>query len=255
MALQKDSQGNIIELLDRLNGIALIDNRVNTSNLGALNAETVVYCMNTNAISIYVRGTFSLTLVCEYSLDGTNYIDAGIFTPLTELYVPGITAAGSYVVNLPIGVKQVRVRCSVYTSGSATVAMRGSQGMNFIYAKQIPSTQHVTITAASGAAATATLPSAGTGLFHYITRIEIQRIAAAALTAGAAPTVITTTNLPGSRAFSVPADAAAQGVIYDKVVEMNNPIKSSAAATATTIVAPVTTGVIWRISVDYYIGK
>jgi hypothetical protein len=87
-----------------------------------------------------------------------------------------------------------------------------------------------------------------------LTYIRILRNASAALTAGAAPTVVTTTNLPGTLAFSFGADAAPQGT--DKIIQEDfaYPLASLAQSTATTIVAPLTTGVIWRITVGYYVA-
>jgi hypothetical protein len=55
----------------------------------------------------------------------------------------------------------------------------------------------VTATGAANAAVTLTIPAAGSGLFHYIDRIEIYRVATLAL-AGTAALTVTTTNLPGS---------------------------------------------------------
>jgi hypothetical protein len=112
---------------------------------------------------------------------------------------------------------------------------------------------HVTVTADAAKAATLTLPGVA-GLFHYISRILIERHTSAALNAAATPTLVTTTNLPGARAFSIPADAAAQGQVYREVVEPALPLKSSASGVATTIAAPRTANVIWRISVDYYLA-
>jgi hypothetical protein len=66
---------------------------------------------------------------------------------------------------------------------------------------------------------------------------------------------VTTTNLPGSRVFSIPADAAPQGQVYSEIIETSNPLRASAANTNTTIVTPATTGVIWRISADYYLAS
>lgn len=255
MAQVKDSQGNIIDDLDKLNGQTFVDARPNTAVLGALNAETILYCANTNSVAIDIRGTFVGTFVGEYSVDGNNYNSLPLFNPNTESFVAPPTAAGLFVGHLPSSTKLVRIRCSAYTSGSAVVAMRGSAGDNIVYAKPIPSVLTVTITAATGVIATATLPSGGTGMFHYITRIIVQRHTSALLTAAATPVLVTTTNMPGSRVFSIPADAAPQGQVYTEIVEPNVPIKSSTAATATTIVAPATTGVIWRITVDYYIGQ
>ena len=66
--------------------------------------------------------------------------------------------------------------------------------------------------------------------------------------------MITTTNLPGALAFSIPMEAAAQGSVYEKVMEPARAIMASAQNTATTIVAPLTTSVIWRISATFYVA-
>ena len=65
---------------------------------------------------------------------------------------------------------------------------------------------------------------------------------------------VTTTNLPGALAFSIPAEAAAQGSIYEKAMEPARALMASAQNTATTIVAPLTTNVIWRISATFYVA-
>ena len=116
------------------------------------------------------------------------------------------------------------------------------------------SSQTVTNTGVSGAAVTLTLAAAGAGLRHYITGLHLERHAAAALTAGATPTVITTTNLPGALAFSIPVDAGAAGGIYEKVFEPARALMASAQNTATTIVAGAVTNVIWRLTATYYIA-
>ena len=87
-----------------------------------------------------------------------------------------------------------------------------------------------------------------------LTRLAIERHAAAALTAGATPTLITTTNLPGSLAFSIPVEAAAAGSVYEKIIDPARPIISSAQNTATTIVAGAVTSVIWRITALFYVA-
>ena len=142
---------------------------------------------------------------------------------------------------------------TAYTSGTAIVAMTANVGNAIVYVKPIPSNLHITGTGASGAAVTVTLPSAA-GLFHYITAIKMEKFAVAALTAAATPVIVTTTNLPGSRAYSIDASAQAAGTIIKDREQFSPPIKSSAAGTNTTIVAPIVTSGIWRISVDYYVG-
>jgi hypothetical protein len=112
------------------------------------------------------------------------------------------------------------------------------------------STLCVTATAASGSAATATLPSAS-GLFHYITGIDIVLYSAAARTGGATPWIVTTTNLPGSPAWDF-STAGAIGTTERQFLTPTTPLKSSAGTTATTVVGPAATGGIWRITVTYF---
>ncbi len=116
-----------------------------------------------------------------------------------------------------------------------------------------PSDLAVTVTAAANGAATLTLPAAGVGLFHYITGLWITRNATAALS-GTATLVITTTNLPGSLAFSVGNAMLAGGTQPDVAMQLaGNPLKSSVANTATTIVMPAPgAAVLWRAYCTYY---
>ncbi len=120
--------------------------------------------------------------------------------------------------------------------------------------RQQPASLIVTNTAATGAAVTATLAAPGAGLFHYITRINILKYATAAVTGIATPVLVTSTNIPGPVAWTTPT-AQAIGTVYETDVESSSSIKSTTANTATTIVAPVQTGVIWRITVYYYTGS
>ena len=108
----------------------------------------------------------------------------------------------------------------------------------------------VSATAASGVAATASLPAVA-GQFHYITAIDIQLYATAARTGAATPVTVTTTNLPGSPAWPFPT-AQAIGAIDRYDVPLLTALKSSVVNTATTIAAPIATAGIWRINVGYY---
>lgn len=116
-----------------------------------------------------------------------------------------------------------------------------------------PSNLVVSTSAAANTALTATLPAAGAGLFHYITGIELIRTATAAL-AGSATYNVTTTNLPGTLAWTLGNLMAAGDTKVERMM-FSSPLKSSAANTATTIVAPAPgAGVLWRINVYYYTG-
>lgn len=112
----------------------------------------------------------------------------------------------------------------------------------------------MTAVGAAAAAVTLTLPAPGAGLRQYLTYLSINRFSSVLLTAAAAPVTVTTTNLPGSLAFSFAADAAVLGALDRWREDFAFPIASSAQNTATTIVCPATTGVIWRATAGYYIA-
>ena len=114
------------------------------------------------------------------------------------------------------------------------------------------STLAVTTTAASGTAVTLTIPAAA-AQFHYITALDIVLYSSAARVGAAAPTVVTTTNLPGAIAFTF-STAGAIGTTDVQDLIRTTPLKSSAINTATTIVCPITAGGIWRITATYFTG-
>lgn len=152
------------------------------------------------------------------------------------------------------GFRRVRIRISAYTSGNITVSARATESQYHTYARLVPSTLHVTATAAANTAATATLPAAGQGLHHYITYIDLTRSATAAL-AGTATLNHTTTNLPGNPIWTVGNAMAAGGTQIDLHYAPTTPLKSTTANTATTIVMPAAgAAVINRINVSYYVG-
>lgn len=207
----------------------------------------------------------ALTVVAEATLDGVNYFGLPLFVEqqllaaaiTQETYVPSVTVAtttsGIYVVSVS-GFRRIRIRVSAYTSGNIVVGMRASIADDVIYSKSLPANLWVTATAAANTAATASLPAAGVGMFHYITHIDIMRNATAAL-AGTATIIHTTTNLPGSPAWSVGNAMAAGGTQTDVNIDFTNPLKSSVANTATTVVAAAGgLAVLGRVNVGYYVG-
>lgn len=109
----------------------------------------------------------------------------------------------------------------------------------------------VSTTAATGVAVTATLPAV-VAQFHHITLIEIVKYFTVANAASATPLVVTTTNLPGSLAFTFGQPVGAIGITDRMIHSPESPLKSSVVNTATTIVCPATTGIIWRVNVYYF---
>lgn len=254
MAIIYDERGNAwLGNLDQITGGTFTDARAATQNLSLLNAEAIAD-LNGHCVATFdIRGTFVATIAFEATIDGTNFFAVPVINQATQAMTTVVTAAGAFFCGVT-GFRRIRARVSAYTSGTAVVAIRASQADYAITTLPYPATLSVTATGAAAAGVTLTIPAGGVGLFHYITRIIVQRFATAALTAGAAPVLVTTTNMPGTRVFSFPADAALQGTIYSEVIEPSQPLKSTAANTATTIVCPATTSVIWRVTADYYLG-
>jgi hypothetical protein len=226
-----------------------------TAALASNGAETIIVCDGCATVTLDLRGTFSLTMEVSGTVDGTNWTPIPLrpVNVASVAYVAAVTgtAAGLWVGQCA-GYRQVRARCTAYTSGSATTTIAANNALydNLHWG---PVTSVVgTAVGASGAAVTLSLASPGAGLRHYLTYLSVNRFAAAALTAAAAPVTVTTTNLPGSLAFSFGAEAFPQGSLDRWREDFAFPIASSAQGTATTIVCPATTGVIWRATAGYY---
>jgi hypothetical protein len=214
----------------------------------------------TATVAIDLRGagiTGSPTGILEGSVDGTNFITIGMFTAITMAQVSTLSipaVGGNYFADVA-AFRLVRFRCiAAPSAGTYTVTLRASNSDAVAIMQPIPATVLGTATGAAAAAVTLTLTSGGTGLFHYLTRLRIESHPSALLTAAATPVIVTTTNIPGSLAFSIPADARAQGVPFIIDQDHKNPIRSTAAGTNTTIVCPVTTAVIWRVTAYGYVG-
>lgn len=228
-----------------------------TGTLGAVNAEIIAFCDGCGTVTLDLRGTFSETVQLQGSVDGVNFtavipvrpVAGGVFVAAVAGAVAGIWQGSCS------GFTKVKAIVTAYTSGAATATLAASNALFDDFAKNGSVTPLVvTATGAAAAAVTLTLPAPGAGLRQYLTYIKILRSASLVLTAGAAPTVITTTNLPGTLAFTMGADAAAIGV--DKFIQEDfaYPLMSVAQNTATTIVCPATTGAIWRVTVGYYVA-
>ena len=122
---------------------------------------------------------------------------------------------------------------------------------------QMTAVTSATVLSAANTAATLTLTAPGAGLFHYLTRIRItnHNTSAAAVVGSAVTLAYTSTNIPGALAWTE-GNALAAGtskIVIDEVLE--NAIKVTAAALATTIVSPAAgAGVLTRITAYFYTG-
>lgn len=113
-----------------------------------------------------------------------------------------------------------------------------------------PSDLCVTATAVSGTGVTLTLPAA-VGQFHRITQIVIILYNSADRAGAATPILVTSTNLPGTPVWSFPTLGTTGQILHLILPYGDGGIVSSVVGTETTIVAPATVGVIWRITAHY----
>lgn len=227
---------------------------LNTGTLNALNGTVIVNAEGAGNIGLAISGTYVGTITLEGSIDGTNW-DAIPIKPLNAaaIYVLTLASAAQGRWVGPSGpYQQVRARMSAFTSGSASVTVIADINDIIVEAFPKPADQALTVTAAAAAAATLTLPAPGAGLYQHITSLLIERHTAAAITGGVTPIVVTSTNLPGSLAWSFSPNAAAAGDMVDFQSEPNQPLRASTANTAVTIVMPATTSVIWRATAFWY---
>lgn len=246
--------------------------RQSNANLAVINAtlEHVVDGDASVVININGTGTANATYIIEGSPNGTQFFPLVCF-PYTPASLGGtLPQAGQPIyteaVNVATvnrmlcaavgGMRKIRVRLTAYTSGNFAVAINSDDcpSINPYVRDQKATTLLVTATGAVSAAVTATLPAV-TGLRHYIDAIIVNRSATAALTAAATPVLVTTTNIQGAPVFTFGADAGGIGV--DKIQELDaggSGLAATAVGTATTVVCPVYTGVIWRVLVAYRLG-
>ncbi len=226
-----------------------------TGSLAAANAEIQIESDGCSSFAIDLRGTFAGTIQVHGTIDGNNWQLISI-VPVNLASVTqatGATAVGTYV-GACAPFRKIRAIMTTFTSGAAIAYIGASTAILDPAFSRTITPLLVTNTGAAGAAVTLSLPTPGAGLRHYLTYLRITRFATAALTAAAAPVLVTTTNIPGALVFSLPADAALQGTTTHYQEDFNYPIAVSAQATATTIVMPVTTGVIWRATAGYYVA-
>ena len=226
-------------------------------NLGTLNAEILLDCDGATTVALDLRGTFNMVVEVSGSIDGVNFTPIPV-RPVNMASVAYVAAISGSTAGLWAGkcslYRKLRARVTTWTSGLAVGTLMVSNAPLDDTLQGIVTPAIVTAVGASGAAVTLTLPAPGVGLRQYLTYLAINRFAAAALTAAAAPVTVTTTNLPGTLAFSFAADAALQGTLDRWREDFAYPIPANAQNTATTIVCPATPNVIWRVTGGYYIA-
>lgn len=249
-----------------------MEQRSTSGTVAAVNAEVVHDVSGDQSAVIFLNGTgtFNATYNIQGSIDGVNYADLLVFPvapfsaggtfpvpaqPLVTEAVNAATVQRALALNCG-GLKKIRLRLTAWSSGSAAITINSDDcaSIHPNVVAQRAATLNVTATAAAGTGVTATLPAVA-GLRHYIDRISIVRSATAALTASATPVTITSTNINGSPIWTIGQDVAGIGVDREIVHDFGASGGGTLLVnTATTVVAPAYTGVIWRINVSYRLG-
>lgn len=256
MAILYDARGNeYTGTIDHINGVTITDARAATANLGVLNAETLTYLNGDGTVSVQITGTWVGTISFDASTDGTNYFAVPLINQASE--VVATTTTANAVFRGDVGAYRIfRVRMSSYTSGTAIVAVRGSLAANELKVFSQPAHLVATTLGTANTATTLTISSGGVGVYHYISRLEIWQVnSSAAAVAASAIFAFTTTNLPGSLAWTFCNGIAAWTTIPMLQADYSSPVKSVSPNSNSTIVAPAAgLGVQWRMTAHYYLG-
>lgn len=233
-----------------------------SGTITALNGTVVVTTNGCSSIMFSVTGVWVATLNIEAQASDGTWTQVLGEIPLGSL-TGSFTTNGIVVVPCG-GYFQVRIRAALFTSGTATVTWNEGAGVNVVQpinllptafnatVYEIPATLGVSTTGVSGAAVTLTLPAAA-GVFHYITHLEIVAYTSLARLGVAAPVLVTSTNISGGPVWDF-STAAAIGTADKLAFDFARPVKSAVVNTATTIVCPATTSIVWRVTAFYYTG-
>lgn len=248
------------------------EQRRSSALLAIVNAELVHPVNGDNSATIFISSagtTLNATYNVQGTVDGTNYFDvlaypyapASVGGTLPQPGQPLLSEVVNAVVQRALcvptgGLQALRVRLTAFTAGTCQVTINTDDcdSISPYVRDQKAATLMVSATGAVSAAVTASLPAV-VGLRHYMDRVSVVRSATAALTATSAPIIVTTTNMPGSPAMTWGMDAAGVGIDREQVFEFGGAgLACLLANTATTIVCPVYTGVIWRVNATYRLG-
>lgn len=233
-----------------------------------------------SSVAFSLSGTWVATVVIEATCDDALWFSANAISPSSTNIFSAVIANIQFVVACG-GFTQVRVRASAYTSGTITATWDVGDGSNPITTvvqapvstnaptysassiaqlsldpagnlrtKGLTSNLAVTATGISGSAVTLTVPNVASQ-YHYITALEIVAYTTLARVGGAAPVLVTSTNLPGNPVWDFQS-VAVIGSSERQFSSFPCAIRSSVVNTVTTVVCPATTSVIWRVNVFYY---
>lgn len=247
------------------------ESRRATATLASVGGELVLDVNGDESASVFINvsGTPNATYEVAGSPDGVNFYPVLAFPhapasvggtlplPAQPLYTEAVAVATSRLLLLSCGqLQKIRLRLTAWTAGSfaITIISDAAASLSPYVRDQKGGTLLVSTTGAAGSAVTASAPAV-VGLRHYIDRISVLRSVATAQTAAATPTVVSTSNIPGSPQFTFGVDAAALGMDKEGSFDFGGAgLSTLLVNTATTVICPATVGVIWRVNMAYRLG-
>jgi hypothetical protein len=254
MPILYDSFGNQKSFLDGVGGATTyVDTRpIAPAALAAINAEVVLPLHAAGVVAIDLRSAaFNGTVEVSGTIDGTNFFPLPVFVYGQNVAAPSLVLSGAIALAMRapcVGLRAARCRVVAYTSGALTCTMRSSTAPLSIDVP-LSTNLHATATGAVNTAVSLSVPAVA-GFTHVFSRITVQRFFATAGLAGATPTLVTSSNLPGTRVLSF-GTSGAIGTLAEQSLVGLLPVRSTLPGVATAIACPASTDTIWRVSADY----
>ena len=130
----KNPSNNLVGLLTDVAGNLLVSptpqtDRTGTGTITALNGVVAVNTQGCSNITFSITGTWVATLVAEVSVDGTTWVSISGLNILTELDIFSTTTNITWTIKCG-SFAQVRIRSSLFTSGTVAIAYDASSGIN-----------------------------------------------------------------------------------------------------------------------------
>lgn len=114
--------------------IATMSDKTGSGTIGALNATVVATTNGCSIVSFNVTGTWVATIVTEGTLDGgTTWITIDADVDATDVIINNFTINGLVTINCA-SYGQVRLRASLYTSGTLSASWGAGVGLSLVEA-------------------------------------------------------------------------------------------------------------------------
>lgn len=94
-----------------------------TKDLEAVTDAAILNVQGLSSVAFEISGTFSGTVVFEYSINGSSWHSLGCLRASTGLIESSASSSGVWTAQIA-GCLYVRIRCSAYTSGTISAYMR-----------------------------------------------------------------------------------------------------------------------------------